>query len=260
MDIVEVNSAQLAYEHAGDGPPVVLIHSAITDSRQWDREFARLAESRRVLRYDLRGFGHSTLPPGPFSHARDLLVVLDSVGFDRAALIGSSMGGRVALEVAVAEPERVSALIVVGTGIPGRARSAELQAFAEREDELFEAGRIDEAVELNLEVWIRDPEARDRVRPMQRRAFELDFAAPDAGPEEPLAPDFARRLAEITAPTLVLVGSEDVRDHVEATEEIAAAIPAARRVVIEGSGHLPNLEQPEEFDRALLEFLDSAGL
>jgi 3-oxoadipate enol-lactonase len=240
----------------------VLLHAAIADSRQWDREFARLAQGYRVLRYDQRGFGRSTPPPGPLSHARDLLGLMDSVGFERAALIGSSMGGRIALEVAVAAPERVSALVVVGTGIPGRARSDELQAYAEREDELFEAGKIDEAVELNLQVWVGDaagPDVRQLVGDMQRRTFELDLAVPDAGPEEPLAPDFAERLPEITAPTLVLVGGDDVRDHVEATEEIAVAIPGARRVVIEGAAHLPNLEKPDDFERLLLEFLDACS-
>jgi 3-oxoadipate enol-lactonase len=257
METVEVNGARLAYEVAGEGPPVVLVHAAIADSRQWDREFARLTERRQVLRYDMRGFGRSTPPPGPLSHARDLLGLMDNVGFERAALIGSSMGGRVAMEIAVAAPERVSALVVIGSGLPGRERSDELQAYAEREDELLEAGKIDEAVELNLDVWVRDPEVRDRVREMQLRTFEHDLAVPDAGPEEPIAPDFAQRLPEISAPTLVLVGGEDVRDHVEATAEIAAAIPGSSRTVIEGAAHLPNLEKPEEFERLVLEFLEA---
>jgi 3-oxoadipate enol-lactonase len=91
-------------EVAGEGPAVVLVHEGICDSRMWDREWQEWSPSFRLLRVDLRGFGNSPLEPGPFAQARDLIEVLEAHGMERAALVGVSLGGRVALEVALARP------------------------------------------------------------------------------------------------------------------------------------------------------------
>jgi len=109
----------LHHEVAGEGPAVVFVHAGICDSGMWDHQWQSLASGRRLLRYDMRGYGRSPLPPEPYSSARDLLDVMDAAGIERAALVAVSLGGRVALEVALVEPARVSGLVVVGSGLPG---------------------------------------------------------------------------------------------------------------------------------------------
>src|ERR671936_3184279 len=108
---------QLHYEVAGAGPPVVFVHAGIADSRMWDAQFASFADDFRVVRYDIAGFGRSPLRGGPFCHWRDLVALLDELRIEQAALVGNSFGGRIALDVAIAAPERVSALVLVAPGL-----------------------------------------------------------------------------------------------------------------------------------------------
>ena len=117
MPRAEINGAQLNYELAGEGPAVVLVHEGVCDMRMWDELFGVLADEFTVLRYDLRGYGESTLPPGPFSQNGDLLALLDHVGIERAVLVGVSYGGRVALDTAFVAPERISGLVLAASGL-----------------------------------------------------------------------------------------------------------------------------------------------
>src|SRR5712691_2913413 len=222
----------------------------------------------RTLRYDMRGFGRSPLEPGTFSHARDLVELLEEQGIDLAALVGNSAGGRVALEVAVARPDLVDALVLVDAGLPGHAWSSAVRSFWEEEDAALERGDVEAAVEVNLRVWVDGlrrpsgavaPDLRAFVGAMQRRAFELQLPLGDDATEEPLVPDVAERLGEIDAPTLVLVGEHDVPDFERIAERLAAEIPGARLAVIAGAAHLPALERPSEFDALVLPFLRQRG-
>ena len=112
---------QLHNEVAGTGPAVVLIHEGIADSRMWDPQWSAYTSRFRTLRYDMRGFGESPLPPEPWSNAEDLIELLGEAGIERAALVGVSLGARVALEVALARPDLVSALVLVGAALPQEA-------------------------------------------------------------------------------------------------------------------------------------------
>src|SRR3954454_5871 len=108
---------ELYSEVAGEGPEIVLFHEGICDSRMWDPQWETFTRSHRVLRFDFRGYGRSPLEPGRLANATDVLDPLDPHDFIRAALVGVSLGGRVALEVALAAPERVAALVLVGSGL-----------------------------------------------------------------------------------------------------------------------------------------------
>ena len=251
-------------EVAGEGPAVALVHEGIGDSRQWDPQWDEWSRSFRLLRVDLRGFGRSPLPPERFSNARDLIAALDEHGFDRAALVGGSLGGRVVLEVAVALPELVSALVLVAPGLPGHEWSDKVKSSWAEEEAAYEAGDVERAVEVNLRVWVDGPgrqaedvdsELRARVAEMQRDAFEVQFAAGDQPEEELLVPDLAERLGEVAVPTLVLVGEEDVSDMHAIGQRLAGTIPGARLETIPDTAHVPNMERPREFDELVLPFL-----
>jgi pimeloyl-ACP methyl ester carboxylesterase len=258
----EVDRGRLFFEVAGNGSPVVLIHSGITDSRSWDPQVAALAEGHRVLRYDLRGLGQSDLGHGSYSNVDDLVMLLDAVGFERAALVGVSMGGALALDVALQHPGRVSALVLVGAGISGREPPDSFKAQMDEVDALFERGLIDQVVERELEIWLYgkgrtandvDPVIRKAVGEMDR-SNGLRFPA-DAKPE-PIEPPAIGRLAEVQVPTLVIVGDLDV-DHVqEGARVLTNGIRGARLAVMNGVAHVPNMERPVEFNRLVIDFLN----
>jgi 3-oxoadipate enol-lactonase len=256
--------AELHYEVAGDGPPVVLLHEGIADSRMWGPQWTTFPPVHRTVRYDMRGFGETPISPGRFSNAKDLVGLLERLALGPAALVGVSLGGRVALEVAVARPELVSALVLVGAGLPGHDWTEETQAGWAEEEAALERGDLDEAVEVNLRMWVDGPRrsaedvdagVREQVAVMQRRAFELQLPVGDAAEEEPLVPDLAQRVSEITVPTLIIVGEEDRPDMHTIADRLAASIPHAERATIPATAHVPSLERPEEFDRLVLEFL-----
>ena len=255
--------SDLYREEAGAGSPVVLVHEAVGDSRMWDPQWETFPRSHRTVRFDQRGYGRSPLEPGTMSHARDLIDLLDEIGLARASLVGGSLGGRVALEVAVAQPDRVEKLVLLNPGLPGHDWSQEVQAgWAEEEAEL-ERGDLDAAVEVNLRMWFDgphrsadevDPELRARVGELQRRAFEVQLPVGDDVREELLVPDLADRLGEVQAPTLVVIGDDDAPDMHAIADRLAREIPDARRASMPGA-HVASLEHPDEFDRIVLEFL-----
>jgi 3-oxoadipate enol-lactonase len=254
-------------EVAGEGPAVVLLHAGICDSRMWDPQWEPWARSRRLLRFDFRGYGCSPVEPGPFASARDVIELLDRHGFERAALVGVSLGGRVALEVALAQPERISALVLVGSGLPGHDWSEELKATWEEEFAAFRAGDLDTAVEVSLRTWVDgprrrpedvDPAVRERVAEMQRRAYELQLPV-EEDEEELLVEDVAQRLREVKAPTFVLTGEEDQPDIQAIADGLAREIPAARRATIANTAHVPSMERPREFEELVLGFLEEVA-
>jgi 3-oxoadipate enol-lactonase len=255
-------------EVAGEGPAVALVHEGICDSRMWEPQWETFTRAHRVLRLDLRGFGRSPLEAGRFSNARDLIETLERYGFERSALVGVSLGGRVALEVAVARPELVTALVLAAPGLPGEEPTDDVRAAWVEEEAALEAGDLDEAVEINLRTWVDgprrspedvDPAVRERVGEMQRRAFELQLPVGDKAEEELLVPNLAQRLGEIGAPTLVVVGEEDVPFMHAIAERLGREIPGARHVTIADTAHVPSMERPREFDELVLGFLEEAA-
>jgi pimeloyl-ACP methyl ester carboxylesterase len=259
---------ELYSEVAGAGPEIVLLHEGICDSRMWDPQWDAFTRSHRTLRFDFRGYGRTPLYRGKYSAAKDVIELMVEHGFERAALVGVSLGGRVALEIALAQPERVSALVLVGSGLSGHDWSDEMKASWEEEEAAFNAGDMDAAVEVTLRTWVDgpnrkpediDPDVRAKVAEMQRRALELYAEVGDDAEEELLVADVAERLGEIRVPALVAVGDEDVPDIHAIADRLASEIPGARRATIENTAHVPSLERPAEFQELVLGFIEGAG-
>ena len=254
----------LAHQTKGHGPTVVFLHAGIADSRMWEPQWESFAGHYRLLRCDLAGFGRTPLDGLRVAYAQDVVELLDGLGAASAGLIGASLGGRVALEVAVGRPDLVAKLVLVDSGLPGLDWSEDVRRYGAAEDEAVARGDLEAATELNLRMWVDgprraakdvDPKVRAAVAEMQRRALEVQAPHWEELEEDMLVPDVAARLREVEAPTLVLVGEEDVDDMQALARRFAAEIPVARMASIPGAAHLPSLEQPAVFDEFVLGFL-----
>jgi pimeloyl-ACP methyl ester carboxylesterase len=231
---------------------IVLIHSGVTDSGEWDDVRPLLERDHRVVTPDLSGFGSAPLEPGEHSLGDDVLNAFDG----RAALVGTSFGGRAVLEAALVAPERVAKLVLIDAN--PFSWSEQVQRVQEQEDMLFEAGRFEDAADLMARWWLvgpqRDPgevdsELYERVRAMALRGYGLQ-AGVDASLRR-----VAIQLEQITAPTLVVRGALDWPDVAAAAERFVRELPDAREVVVDGCAHLPTLERPDEIAHLILEFL-----
>ncbi|GAC1398339.1 MAG: alpha/beta hydrolase [Ktedonobacteraceae bacterium] len=263
----EVNGTRLYYEVVGEGHPLMLIHGGLVDRRLWDDQFDAFAQHYRVLRYDVRGFGNSSVPThGDFTMVDDLYHLLKFLGIEKTYLMGLSMGGGIAIDFTLAYPEMVDALITVGAGVSGFEwpGTEESQKLGEMIDAALKRGDFEQAVEIENRIWTDGPNrtpdqvdanVRSRVRDMNLHNYSLQTADTPSPrlQEKPALP----RLAEIHAPTLVIIGDEDVAPIQELAETLAASIPGAKKVVISNTAHHSNMEQPEHFNRIVLDFLAS---
>jgi pimeloyl-ACP methyl ester carboxylesterase len=255
-----VNGTRLFYEVKGSGPAVVLIHGGQLDCRMWDDQFAALAGHFRVIRYDVRGYGGSVRPDLPYSDADDLAALLDYLKVDKAHLVGLSLGGRIAIDFAVAHPARVGSLTLAGPGLSGYEPPAGAETDL-RMWEIIKAAR-DRGPEAATALWLKDPfmapamEQARLVPVLQRMAREnahcwLENPILQRSPK----PAAATRLGEIKVPTLLVIGDRDVPQIKATIETLEKGIRGAKKVSIKGAGHMVNMEKPDIFNEAVLSFL-----
>jgi len=266
-----ITSAGIAYDRAGPRGelPVVFIHAGVADRRMWDPLWTALTAERDAVRLDLRGFGESAMRPrGVFSPVRDVLHTLAEVGIDRCHLVGASLGAGVAVEVALTRPELAASLLLSAPGgsLIGEV-TPDLRAFIQAERSALARDDLDGAVEANLTWWVDgpqrdadavDPAVRDLVRQMQLRAFEVTADWDDIEESE-LDPPALDRLAEVRAPTLILLGALDLDAIHDAARRVTEGIPDARRVDWPDTAHLPSMERPGDFLALLRDWLTPAG-
>lgn len=246
----------LAYDQAGDGPVVVLLHSRVTDRRMWDGQWeALLAAGFRLVRCDFRGHGETPAPETPHSDDDDVLELMDSLGIARFALAGSSYGGRVALRIAARKPERVRALALLCASMPGHVPSPRMAKVGARAEELAAAGRVPEAVMLLVDTWLgpeADGAAREAVRRMRTAAYEARRGS--AGVRE-RDTESGLSLSAAVAPALVVTGGHDLPDFAEIGDVLSGVLRSAWRVHLPWAGHLPGLERPDVIGALLTGFL-----
>lgn len=252
----------LPFDAVGEGPVVVLLHAGIADRTMWREHLAPIADSgRRAVALDLPGFGEAGLEPGPQSPWEDVLQTLRVIAGEPVALAGNSYGGAIALRAAALAPSAVSALALISAPAPGADEepSEELAAVWEAEEMALEDGDIEQAVTAVVEGWTlpgATDTLRERIAAMQRRAFLLQQATPDADLAPDPLEDRLDRLGEIRMPALCTAGTRDKPDFVAGALQMAEVLPAGRHATISRAGHLAPLEQPRVFRRQLLGFLD----
>jgi 3-oxoadipate enol-lactonase len=253
-----MDAVELSHDEAGTGPAVVLIHGHPFNRSMWAPQLAALADGYRVIAPDLRGYGDSPVTPGtvPMSQlAADVARLLDHLGVARAAPVGLSMGGLVAMEMVIADPARWWALGLAAT-------TAEPVTTAERSDR---RARADQAERDGIQVMAEDMAGRlfgpgvDQV--VAQQVMTMMLATDPRGAAAALRgraerPDYRPRLGELDLPALVITGDQDGYSTTEITDRLTASLRHPTRVTLPGFGHLPNLEAPARFNASLRVFLD----
>ena len=250
-----VEGAALCGEARGENPALVLLHGLGGSRATWDRVIAALPADLPLLRYDLRGFGASAMNEAiEFSHADDLLAVLDAQGIAKATIVGLSLGGAVAANFAIDHPERVERLVLVSPALVGWEWSEEWRerwramALSARSGDMAEARRL--WWEHPLFETTRASDAADELR-QSIAAFSGRVWVKD--PQRRVLPD-VERLHQITAPTLLLTGERDLPDFRLIADLLEASVPDIRRIDYPAAGHMLPVERAGEVGAALSGF------
>jgi pimeloyl-ACP methyl ester carboxylesterase len=249
----------------GGGPTIVLLHAGVCDRRSWREVGERLgAAGRDAVAYDRRGFGDVPPAGGPFRHVDDLLAVLDAVSPDAPAwLVGSSMGGGVALDTALEAPERVAGLVLIAPAISGDPEPddetiiAATHGLAEALDAAWTAGELEECNRLEVWLWLDGPAGPEgRVGgPARELALDMNrivLANGESEDDGASGVDAAARAHEITVPAVVVCGELDLATKVSRCAELAGQLPHGTYGSLPGRAHLPYLEAPDEIASLIL--------
>jgi pimeloyl-ACP methyl ester carboxylesterase len=264
----DIDGVRIHYQEQGTGTPLILLHGFTSSTYSWKDVFEPLAKNYRVIAVDLKGFGFSGKPDGDYSRRAQAIMVahlLDYLKIEKAWLAGNSMGGEVALNVALLNPQKVAGLILIdsaGVAVPGSG------SLAPRYLLMPVVGRLLTALALTSDKLVREgllksyyDDARvtnDRVayyyRPLKTRGGQLAALRGRAQAAEfPVEQD----LGKITVPTLILWGAADELIPLAAGHKINSLIRGSRLVVIEKCGHVPQEEMPERVVSEITSFVAS---
>jgi pimeloyl-ACP methyl ester carboxylesterase len=262
---VSSGGAQIYYETHGEGRPIVFLHAGIADSRMWNSQLDELSGFRLVT-FDQRGFGKTNWVPETYADRRDALAVMDHLEIESAVIVGCSLGGGVALHIALGSPERTDGLVLIGAAARGwePVDGWPDSTLWDQLEEASEAGDLERALELEVQIWVVghgrtiddvDQDVIDLVMEMDRIPMQTEEERGEF--VEPFEPPTNERLGDIEIPALVMVGAHDQPEMIESAEYLAGRLSDANHEVIPHAAHLPSLEKPQGFNMALRHFLDT---
>lgn len=263
----ETGDGKLYYEVTGpeNGETVLFNHAAFLSSGMWDTQWQALADNYRLIRYDMMGFGKSDPVTGPRCRRMDLYALLQHLDVQSAHLVGCSMGGEIILDLALEHPELVRSLTIVNGTPSGFVPQGEPPHYLFEMFSALQAQDVERASELALRIWVDgpkrtpqqvDPAVRQHAAAMNRiPVTQNTFAVADMQPANPLDPPAITRLAQVTVPTLIVKGLLDHAETLRALDLIAAGIADVNVVEIAQGAHVPNMEQPAQFNQQLRSFL-----
>jgi len=259
---VAVDGGSLHYETLGKGAPVILIHGGFGDRRMWDAQMEPLSQAFRVIRYDHRGFGKSSAPDKSYSPVADLVALMEHLELKRANLVGNSMGGTLALDFALLQPNLTGAVVVVASTAGGYPVPEE---DVKKMNEVMGVAR-DKGTSAAVPLWLqhpmvglasRHPTAGPLLRAMVEDNQKMFLA--EHWPQEPMTPPAYERLAGLNANVLFVVGDQDVASVRNGAEASAARIKKSKVVTIKDADHLPQMEHPEAINKLLVEYISLNG-
>jgi pimeloyl-ACP methyl ester carboxylesterase len=258
----EIEGRKVYYETKGEGAAVLFIHGFSLDTRMWDDLFDTFAKQYRAVRYDVSGYGRSTIPDSVISSSDEIAALLKSLHIDKATVIGMSQGGRVAIKFALDYPQMVDALITLSSALDGFQFSNGVQTRMKRYTTIAKDSGLAKA----KEAWLKDPfltpqtdapSVRNKIRKIVTDWSGIQFSTPNLWSFKQTLPAAIHRLDKIKVPTLAIVGEKDEQDMHAIADTLVANIAGARKIVIAGSGHLLNLERADEFNKIVLDFLST---
>lgn len=263
-----IENGELYYEVEDSGPSILLLHAGVADHTMWDPQMEAFSQAHTVVRYDLRDYGKSRTADTSFSNGQDIHDLLTHLGIERATLVGNSRGGQIALDFTLAYPHMAAALVWVNGGVGGMdfAAPPELDEWFEKMYALEEAKDWEGLADLEVQTWgdgINQPAGR-APDPVRRKLREMILAGykrldGDATPRV-LEPPAAGRLHEVQCPVLLVVGDLDTPGTLASADLLAESVPHAEQVVFHNVAHMASMEQPEQFNRVVLDFLARHGL
>lgn len=257
----DVNGTRLRYELSGQGSPIVFVHGFTLDHRCWDAQAAWFARRRLVLRYDERGFGESAMPSdAPYTHADDLAALLANLDLGAAHVVALSIGAMHALEFALEHPAQVRSLVLVdaagleSVGFPAEVRDTFARIRSEVSAHGVDAGKL----VWRSAAWFASARENAAVAALldAQLATYSGWHWGHANPQRSPSPPLHERLDAVAVPTLVVVGERDLPYNHDVAQRLASGIAGAKRSVIAGAGHLPNMEAPRAFNEIVETFLD----
>lgn len=261
---VPAGRTQIYYTTQGEGPVVLFLHAGVADSRMWQQQMA--LDGYRTIAFDQRGFGQTEWNPEPYAPWKDARAVLDHLDADSAVIVGCSSGGATAMQLTLMAQDRVDGLVLVGAAASGW-EPEDGWPEVEEWDELmaeFKAANFRRVAELDAAMWLSGPSrSLDSIDPALLDLFiEMDLVPLRTETErdeylETFDPPVNDRLDEIRVPVLTVVGEHDQPDVIESAHYLAGRISMRDAVVISDTAHLPSLEKPAEFNRAVMGFLDT---
>jgi pimeloyl-ACP methyl ester carboxylesterase len=259
----EIDGARLYYEVAGSGDPIVLIHGGVGDHRHWDGQLEAMAEGHRVIRYDLRGYGRSSLPHGePYGHHDDLKALLDNLGVSKAHVVGLSLGSAIAVNFVLAYPEMSSSLVSVGPFLDGYRSPNPRPRPSSSRQEIASIVR-EQGAKAAAEYFLNLPRIQERLRGIDPALLDATIQMVreysfwhyvNEDPWRGLDPPAIDRLDQIGVPTLIVTAENDGQSGREVADLQEERIQGATKVVIPDAGHIMNMQRPDEFNRVVLDF------
>jgi pimeloyl-ACP methyl ester carboxylesterase len=259
--IALVGDTEIAFDDIGSGFPIVFLHGFPLNRTMWEPQVTALVSEFRCITIDMRGFGGSTVSP-PFTmdrYADDVVAVLDTLGIERAVVVGLSMGGYVAFAMWRRHKHRIRALVLADT----RAVADSVEVVEKRRGLIAAAESQGSTAVANAQIaGLMGRSTRDKRPDIYDAMHRMMAQAPAQGVIGALEaliarPDSTSTLATIDVPTLIIVGDEDVITPVKEARRLQEGIPRSRLEILKGAGHLSNVERPASFNTVMTEFLGS---
>lgn len=261
---VPINGTELYYTLSGQDheETMVMLHAGICDHRMWDKQVAHFSQRFQVLTTDMRGFGKSSIPDAPFALHEDIAALIEHFNIDNAWILAASQGGKMAINISLTKPNLVKGLLLVGPAFGGYQYDGDDHPLEEQIDEYYDNGDMEQVSELEVQMWVDgtgrsaadvDPEVRQLVYEMNLIPLQVDEDIWDK--EQQLAPPASERLSEISVPTLIVIGDLDVESSIERANILSDKLPNAKKVVMNGTAHVPNMEFPDKFNQIVDDFL-----
>lgn len=258
---LSLTDAELFYAEEGEGEPLIFLHGNFNDHRIWSRQVPYFKDRFRVIRYGLRGYGQSSTPHNPFSHAEDLRALMEHLGLEKAHLVGSSMGGAVAIDFALAHPAQVLSLILAAPSVNG-VHYPRKMTWKGIQNYIFVRIRGHQAA---IESFVRD-RFWEYVFPADSKAEARQFVLDNVRdprnfcrtPVKYLKSGSASSLArthELTLPALILIGDKDHAFNIRTAELLETQMKSASKITLPDCGHLPFVEHPSAFNERVMRFL-----